>query len=87
MQVLHHQEQGLDLARPQQQARACLQRVLAALRRIEGLPGWIVHGDVQERQHGRQDRLKARLQCAELAYDFGAGSSAARRARPNGSRL
>jgi len=38
VQVLHDQEQGLDLARLQQQARADLQGALAALRRLEGLP-------------------------------------------------
>ena len=49
VQVLHDQEQRLHLARPQQQARAGLQGTLAALRRLEGLPMWVLHWYIQER--------------------------------------
>jgi hypothetical protein len=84
VQILHHQEQGLGLARPQQQACAGRQRALAALRRLEGLPGRIVHGDVQEREHGRQGRFKGHLQHAKLAHDL--VMDRLRRAHPAGSR-
>ena len=43
MEVLEHQHQGLHLALPQEQAFEGVQGALAALRRIEGLPGCILH--------------------------------------------
>ena len=70
VQVLHDHEQRLDLARPQQQARAGLQGALAALRRLEGLPVRVVHWDVQKRQHGWQGWHESLIQRAELAHDL-----------------
>ena len=43
VQILHDQEHGLHLALPHQQALEGVQGELAALRRVEGLPGWILN--------------------------------------------
>src|SRR5262245_54812557 len=70
VQVLHDHEQWLELARPQQQARAGLQGALAPLRGLERLPGRIIYRDVQERQYSRADRSETLPQCAEFTQDL-----------------
>jgi hypothetical protein len=44
VQVLEEDEQGLDLALPEQQPLDAVERALAALRRIETLPLEVVDG-------------------------------------------
>jgi len=53
VQVLDDQQQGLYLALPQQQAFKRVQGALAALRRLEGLPGCIFYRFLQQGQEGR----------------------------------
>ena len=55
VQVLEDHHQRLDLALVQQQALDRVERPLAALEGIEGLPGRLLHRHVQERQEGRHD--------------------------------
>jgi hypothetical protein len=54
VQILEDQQQGLLLALPQDQTLHGLQGLLAALRRIEDLPGGVLHRHVQQRQEDRQ---------------------------------
>ena len=53
VEVFHHHEQGLHLAGTEQEALDGLERLLAALRGIKGLPLGILNGHVQECQDGR----------------------------------
>ena len=59
VQILEDHHQRLDLALAQQQALDRVERLLAPLARIEGLPGRLVHRHVEERQergHGGPER-------------------------------
>ena len=67
VEVLEDHEQRLDLALPEQQPLDRLERALPALRRVEGVPRGILHGDVQQRQERRQERLQRAVQHQELA--------------------
>ena len=62
VQVLEDQQEGLHLALPQEQTLEGVQGALAALRRIEALPLWILHRHLQEGQEGRQGRPEGRIQ-------------------------
>ena len=55
VQVLEDHHQRLDLALAQQQALDRVERLLAPLERIEGVPGRLVHRHVEERQEGGHD--------------------------------
>jgi hypothetical protein len=65
VQVLDHEQNGLDprFAEPEPLDR--LQRALAALRRIQRLPGTVVYRHVQQSQERRQARLKSPVERQE----------------------
>ena len=56
VQVLEHQEQGLSLALPKQEALDRIEGTLTALGGIEGLPLGIVDWNVKEGEEGRHGR-------------------------------
>ena len=62
MEVLKDQQDGLHLALPQEQALEGVQGALAALRRLEGLPGCLLPRHLQEGQEGRHSRPEGRIQ-------------------------
>jgi hypothetical protein len=48
VEILEDQQEGLHLALPQEETFERVQGALAALRRIKGLPVWILHRHLQE---------------------------------------
>src|SRR5262249_43941072 len=56
VEILEDEDQGLDTTFAQQQALARLERLLTALRGIEGLPLVVVHGNVEQSEKGRDQR-------------------------------
>jgi hypothetical protein len=70
VQVLEHQQQGLHLALPQEQAFERVQGALAALRRLEALPGFILHLYLQQGQEGRQARPQGWIQRQQAAGEL-----------------
>ena len=70
VQVLEEDEQGLDLALPEQQPLDAVERALAALRRIEALPLEVVDGQVEQAQKGRQPGRELTVEGEELAGHF-----------------
>ena len=67
VEVLEDQQHGLDLALPEEQALDRVQSLPSTLRRIEGLPGLVVDGDIEQRQEGRQEGLHRSVQHQQLA--------------------
>ena len=59
VQILEDHHQRLDLALAQEQALDRVERLLAPLERIEGVPGRLVHRHVEERQEGGHGGLRA----------------------------
>ena len=70
VQVLEDHHQRLDLALAQQQALDRVERLLAPLERIEGLPGRLVHRHVEERQEGGHDGRERRGERQDLPGDL-----------------
>src|SRR5215469_15804933 len=66
VEVLEDQQQGLDLALPEEQVLDRVQSLPSTLRRIEGLPGLVVEGDIEQRQERRQEALQRPVQCQQL---------------------
>jgi hypothetical protein len=67
VEVLDDQQHGLDLALPEEQALDRVQSLPSTLRRIEGLPGLVVDGDIEQRQERRQEGVQRAVQCQQLA--------------------
>ena len=67
MQILEHENQWLRLALAQQQAADGVQRSLAPLPWIEGLPLIILDRHIKEGQQRGQSRLERPVQREELA--------------------
>ena len=70
VQVLEDHHQRLDLALAQQQALDRVERLLAPLERIEGLPGRLVHRHVEERQEGGHGGPERRGERQDLPRDL-----------------
>jgi len=67
VEVLDDQQQGLDLALPEQQALDRLEGLPSALRRIEGLPVLVVDGDIEQCQERRQKGFQRAVERQQLA--------------------
>ena len=65
VQILEDHYQRLDLALAQEQALDRVERLLASLERIEGLPGRLVHRHVEQSAGGRARRVQARERASE----------------------
>ena len=70
VKVLEDEEQRLHLALTEQQALDGLERSLAALRGIEGLPAELFHGDVEQGEEGRQGRPEGGSRVRSLPVTF-----------------
>jgi hypothetical protein len=70
VQVFEDHHQRLDLALAQQQALDRLERLLAPLERIEGVPGRLVHRYVEEREEGGHDGPERRRKRQDLSRDL-----------------
>jgi hypothetical protein len=70
VEVLGDQKGGLDLALPDQQAFDGVQKPMATLRGIEGLPGGILEWYIQQGEQGWQAGLKGLAQRVECAGDL-----------------
>jgi len=70
VQVLEDHHQRLDLALAQQQALDRVERLLAPLGRIEGVPGRLVHRHVEERQEGGHGGRERRGERQDLPRDL-----------------
>lgn len=58
MEILEDQQERLLARFSKQQSLQGVQRALAALARVDGLPGGVVHGHVQQGQQGWQRGLE-----------------------------
>ena len=67
MEVFKDQEEGLLPRFPQQESPHRVQRALAALPRVERLPGGVVHEHVEQGQQRRQRRLQRAVEGEQLA--------------------
>src|SRR5262245_37547240 len=67
VKVLEDQQQGLDLALPEEQALDRVQSLPAALRGIESLPGLVVDGDIEQREQRRQEGFQRPVKRQQLA--------------------
>src|SRR4029453_3234533 len=70
VQVLEDHHPSRDFALAQQQALDRVERLLAPLERIEGLPGRLDHGRVQERQEGGHDGCERGGERQNLSRDL-----------------
>src|SRR4030095_7264740 len=70
MQILEDDQERLDLAFPQQQALDGIERLLAPLEGIEGLPGHLVHGYIEQRQEGGHDGRECRRERKNFPGDL-----------------
>ena len=69
MEILEEHEQRLDLALPEEELLDRVEGALPPLGPVEGVPRGILHGDVQQMQQRRQERLQRSIQHEELAGD------------------
>src|SRR4029453_11936638 len=67
VEILEDQEEGLLAGFPEQQPPYGVERALAALARVKGLPRGIVHGHVEQGQQRRQRRLERAIEREQLA--------------------
>ena len=67
MKILEDDEEGLDLALPEQKALDGVQGSVVALRGLERLPPWILHRHVQEREERRDSGLEGRIERQHFA--------------------
>ena len=70
VQIFEGQAKRLDLALLEQEVLECVKRPLTARRGIEGEPQWIFDRYVQQRQKGREARLKCPVKRQNLACDL-----------------
>src|SRR5437867_519691 len=67
MKILEYHNERLALALPEREALDGVERPLPAPRRIECLPLWIVHRDVEECQERWEHRIQRPIEGEELA--------------------
>ena len=67
MQIFEEHKQRLDLTFPEDQPFDRIQCPLTALWRVQGVPRFVIDGDIQQRQERRQQRLERAVQHQELA--------------------
>jgi hypothetical protein len=70
VEVLEHQQEGLDLALSQEEPLQGVVRALPALGWVENLPPPVFHRDVEQREERRQRRLEGAIEREELAGDL-----------------
>src|SRR5215813_2432639 len=70
VQVLEHHDERLDLALAQEQALDGIERLLPSLQWVEPVPGWLLHGDVEQRQQGRYAGRERRSERKHLPRDL-----------------
>ena len=70
VEILDDDHQRLDLTLAQQQTLDRVERLLASLDRVEGLPGRLVDRRVEERQQGRHLGPERRRERQDLAGDL-----------------
>ena len=70
VEIFDHEEQGLDLSLAEPEPLDRVERALAALRRIEGLPGAVLRGDIEQGEERGEARLQRGVERDQLPPDL-----------------